>query len=128
MKKIFGLLVVLCSINSFAADVCTASYAAGLAHVMKGESVSLGNLEKVLAGETSMDEFYSFSVKSVSGRVQPVLKETKSGKSVALKVANAVPGVSIYSTQKLTVFPEGIPGAFSGNKFIIVICGDEANF
>jgi hypothetical protein len=128
MKKILGLMIALFSINSFAADVCAASYAAGLGHVLKGEAVSLGNLEKVSAGETSMDEFYSFSVKSVAGQVQPVLKETKSGKTVALKVANAVPGVSIYSTQKLTVFPEGIPGAFSGNKFIIVICGDEANF
>jgi hypothetical protein len=128
MKKILFIMISLLSVNSFAADICSASYAAGLGHVMKGESVSLGNLERVSAGETSMDEFYTFTVKNVSGKVQPVLKETKSGKAVALKVANAVPGVSIYSTQKLSVFPEGIPGAFSGNKFVIVICGDEANF
>jgi len=128
MKKILFLIASILSINSFAAEVCSASYAAGLGHVMKGESVILGNLEKVSVGETSMDEFYSFSVKNVAGKIQPVLKETKSGKNVALKVANAVPGVSIYSTQKLTVYPDGIPGAFSGNKFIIAICGDESNF
>ena len=128
MKNILGLFILLFSVNSFASDICSASYAAGLGHVMKGESVILGNLEKVSAGETSMDEFYAFSVKNIAGKTQPVLKETKSGKNVTLKVANAVPGMNIYSTQKLTIYPEGIPGAFSGNKFIIVICGDEANF
>jgi len=128
MKFLLGLMIAFLSVNSFASEVCSASYAAGLGHVMKGESVSLGNLEKVSAGETSMDEFYTFTVKNVSGKALPILKETKSGKVVTLKAANAIPGVSIYSTQKLSVYPEGIPGAFTGNKFIIVICGDEANF
>jgi len=127
MKKFIFLMISLLSINSFASEVCSASYAAGLGHVMKGESITLGNLEKVSVGETSMDEFYSFTFKKTGGKILPSLKETKSGKVVSLKTANDVPGISVYSTQKLSVYPEGVPGAFSGNKFVIIVCGEEDN-
>jgi len=127
-QTLLTLTAFLLISNIHANQACSATYAAGMGHLLKGESVVLGGKDKVLINDFSQDEFYTFEVKNKNGKALPVLKETQTNKLVSLKPLNAIPNVEMYTTSKLTIYPEGVPGAFGDKKFIIVICGDESNF
>ncbi|MEK2646227.1 hypothetical protein [Bdellovibrio sp. BCCA] len=131
MKKsvllIAGLLTTLASTQSFAAQACAAHYTAGIGHLFKGESVMLGNVEKIKLGQSSKDELYTVSV-SKSGQVS--LTETQTGKKVDLKRADVSPELQIHVTNgDLKPYPEEVPGTFvDGRRFIAIMCADESNF
>lgn len=126
MKSVVVLAGLLISSSSFAAsfNACSAFYSAGIGHVLKGTATQLGDKEKVLSGQQSSDKLYTFSL---SEENVPSLKETRTGKNVELKVVMNE-GITIYGTDSLTVFPDYVPGAFAGRKFVVVMCADKNDF
>lgn len=125
MKVLIAALTLLASAQSFAGQSCTASYTAGIGHVLKGTSVDLGDKERIKEGEFSQDEYYTVTV--AKGGV-PTLRETKSGKVVELKVGELAPGMPLYGTAPLKLYPSGVPGTFGGRQFIIILCADDSAF
>ena len=126
MKTLLSVLLMglLSSSSSFAATACAAHYTAGLGHLFKGMTLELGDKAKILENETAQDELYTVKVQNGV----PSLTETQSGKAVTLYGQEAAPGLSLYSTQALQLFPTGVPGAFDGRQFIMVLCADEKEF
>ncbi len=122
MKKMILVLTLLASSYSQAAQECAAYYAAGIGHVFNGEAVQLGQLERIKEGQSSSDELYTVSV----NKGQPDLRMTKSGEQVELASGNQ--GLAVFSSRSLSVYPKGIPGAQTGNKFIIILCAPEGSF
>lgn len=125
MKMIIAVMSFLVSAQAFAGQACTANYASGIGHVLKGEARLLGSKEKIKAGETSADKLYSVSVSSVG---EPSLTEVKSGKAVALASQDLAPELKLYTTPSLQLYPSGIPGTDADHRFIIILCSDENNF
>lgn len=127
MKSVIILASLLMSSSSFAAvkfDACSAFYASGIGHVFKGMAHQLGDKEKVAAGETTSDKLYTFSL---STEKVPTLKETKSGKSVALQVLMDE-GAKVFATESLNLFPDSVPGSFAGRKFVVILCAENDAF
>lgn len=131
MRKSFlmitGLLLTLSSAQSFAAQACSAHYTAGLGHLFKGESVLLGDVEKIKLGQSSKDDLYTVSV-SKEGQV--FLSLTKTGKKIELKRTDVSEELQVYVSQgDLKPYPEGVPGTFvDGRRFIAIMCADESHF
>ena len=124
MKKLIILMSLLASSHSFAGQACNAVYASGIGHVFKGESRPVGDLEKILEGQSTQDELYTVTVKNG----QPSLNETKSGKAVTLGSQELSPEMEMYATKSLRLYPSGVPGAFADHRFIIILCADESAF
>lgn len=122
MRKMILFLSALYSINGLAGTACSASYAAGIGHIFKGESRLLGDKEFIKESETISDELYTLTLKKSA----PVLQETQSKKQVELIQQDLGHGMLMYSTKSLKLYPEGVPGAITAEKkFIIVMCADE---
>lgn len=127
MKKIIASILFLSFVNSYAAEVCLAQYAAGIDHVLKGVASTIGDNEKIGNGEKSSDDLYTVSVKTVSNKAVPTLTETKTKKVVALTKSEPIPGLSMYATSSLKLYPSGVPGAMGDRRFIIIMCTEESN-
>lgn len=124
---IAGLLTTLSSAQSFAAQACSAHYTAGMGHLFKGESVLLGDVEKIKLGQTSKDDLYTVSL-SKDGEV--TLSLTKSKKKIELKKTDFSDELKIYVNKDvLKLYPDGVPGSFAdGRRHIAIMCADESNF
>lgn len=125
MKMLIAIMTLLASAQSFAGQACSASYAAGIGHVFKGMAHELGDKAKISEGESSKDKLYTVTV--AKGGV-PTLTETKSGKVVELKSGEVAPGMTMYGTASLKLFPDGVPGSLGTRNFIIILCADENVF
>jgi hypothetical protein len=124
MKNFIVLMTLLASSQSFAGQACGAFYAAGIGHVLKGEGVAVGDKEKILEGETSADTHYKVTVK----KGVPQLTEAQTGAAVKMTAKEVMPGMQMYATQTLKLYPTGVPGTFAENRFIIMMCADENSF
>ena len=125
MKMLIAIMTLLASAQSFAGQACSASYTAGIGHVFKGMARELGDKAKIGEGEVSKDDLYTVTV--AKGGV-PTLTVTKSGKVVALKSGEVAPGMTMYGTESLKLFPSGVPGTLGTRQFIIILCADESAF
>lgn len=133
MKSLLVLAALLVSTITFADDsvnACNASYAAGLGHVFKGESIELGNQKFIKSGETLSDEFYTLTLSTnKKGELVKKLTETKTGKVVKLNQAQVGVGIELYATASLkNVYPDGVPGTYEGHRFLFVMCANEIIF
>jgi hypothetical protein len=124
MKMLIAIMTLLASAQSFAGQACSATYAAGIGHVFDGTSRELGDKAKIVEGESSKDKMYTVTV----AKGVPTLTETKSGKVIELKGGEAAPGMMLYGTAALKLYPSGVPGTFGGHQFIIILCADESAF
>ncbi|MFS4458480.1 hypothetical protein [Bdellovibrio sp. HCB2-146] len=123
MKSILAAAVLLASAQSYAGPECNVAYAASRSHLFKGMSRPVGDKEILKAGEVSKDEFYTVAL---SKKGVLTLKETQTGKPVELKSGN-YDVFTLWSTESLKgqVYPDGIPGAFTGRQFILAVCVEE---
>lgn len=127
MKSLFVVAaLLLVTAQGQAKQACNVAYAATLSHVFKGMSIPVGDKEVLFEGETAKDEFYTAKL-SNSGKL--ALKETQSGKEIQLQSGEEA-GFTIYAyaVPEGDVYPDGVPGAFSGRQKIIAVCGDESIF
>ena len=125
MKFSLLLSALLFSSLSFADTSlsCGAAYVSGMNHLIKGEISPLGDKGMLSAGESTGDDFYTFSM-GVDGVL--ILKETKSGKDVELALFQENEGFSLYSTVSLDdLYPVGVPGAYADHMFVMVMCSSE---
>ena len=124
MKKLIVLISLLASYQSFAGLACNANYAAGIGHVFKGEVRLVGNNEKILEGQSSKDSRYTVTL----SKGVPQLFENISGKEVKMGSQEVAPGMKVYATSTLKLYPSGIPGTDAEHRFIIILCADENSF
>ena len=104
---------------------CAGGYAAGLGHLMKGESISFAETEMIQVGKTVSDEFFKAKVVSLNGETKVELTNLKTNKKENLTSSGDNNGMTIYTTSNLVnsrAYPAGVPGAFAGKIFLIFIC------
>ncbi|PIP96308.1 MAG: hypothetical protein COW00_16125 [Bdellovibrio sp. CG12_big_fil_rev_8_21_14_0_65_39_13] len=121
MKTIICLATFFISTLTFANTPlnCGATYAAGLGHLLKGESVQLGEKETIKAGQSVADEFYSFEMTETS----KILKNKTSGEKIVLKSLQKNEGFEILTAKiEGQEYPEGVPGSDFNHQFIFVMC------
>ncbi|WP_408098177.1 hypothetical protein ACJVC5_04420 [Peredibacter sp. HCB2-198] len=106
---------------------CGGGYAAGIGHVMNGQSLPFANDSFIPVGGSAKDQFFRAKVVSVNGKAQVELYNNRTRKKEKLAVTPMNEQFSIFSTENLVgsgEFPEGVPGAFAGKVFLIFICAN----
>lgn len=129
MKSLFILMSLFMISFAHASEGpgCGGSYASGLGHVLKGESILFSDTELIPVGSSISDEFYTARVYKEAGKSKVELVNRRTNKKVKLTTKDMGDGLSIASTGNIIRSkdrPDYIPGEISGNAFLVFICID----
>lgn len=115
-KKLLLGLIASCFMGHAFASECMTGYAAGIGHIMSGETDDIS--EEHSKDEVISDDFVEVSF--IEGEISALDKVT--GIEIEMKNISQDPSIEMFlSTKELTSFPESA-WTSRGNPFLYVVC------